>query len=83
MILPLLQEYFYNDWEKIRLILNDHRKEKQLQFIHVAGGNPGDGKLQQELFGNNSNIVEYEERRIYRINNDAFNNPESYIKIYS
>jgi 5-methylcytosine-specific restriction protein B len=25
-ILPLLQEYFFEDWSRIRLVLNDHRK---------------------------------------------------------
>lgn len=25
-ILPLLQEYFFEDWHRIRLVLNDHRK---------------------------------------------------------
>lgn len=26
-ILPLLQEYFFEDWERIRWVLNDHRKD--------------------------------------------------------
>lgn len=32
-ILPLLQEYFFEDWERIRWILNDHRKPIENQFI--------------------------------------------------
>jgi 5-methylcytosine-specific restriction protein B len=27
-IMPLLQEYFFEDWERISWVLNDHRKEK-------------------------------------------------------
>ncbi|MGR3754728.1 AAA family ATPase [Edwardsiella anguillarum] len=33
-ILPLLQEYFYDDWSKIRLVLGDNQKPEALQFIH-------------------------------------------------
>ena len=32
-IFPLLQEYFFEDWERIRLVLNDHRKPAEYQFI--------------------------------------------------
>ena len=34
-ILPLLQEYFYDDWEKIRLVLGDNQKNEDLQFVKV------------------------------------------------
>ena len=32
-ILPLLQEYFFDDWERIALVLNDPRKAKAHQFL--------------------------------------------------
>ncbi len=32
-ILPLLQEYFFEDWQRIAWVLNDHRKEKVDQFL--------------------------------------------------
>ena len=34
-ILPLLQEAFYNDWERIRLVLADQIADKELQLVRV------------------------------------------------
>lgn len=34
-ILPLLQEYFFEDWERIVWVLNDHRKGKADQFLQA------------------------------------------------
>ena len=32
-IIPLLLEYFYDDWNKIRLVLGDNQKSDDIQFI--------------------------------------------------
>lgn len=36
-ILPLLEEYFFEDWNSIREVLGDPNKERADQFIHVSG----------------------------------------------
>jgi 5-methylcytosine-specific restriction protein B len=32
-VLPLLQEYFFEDWERIKWVLNDHRKPSIDRFV--------------------------------------------------
>lgn len=73
-IIPLLQEYFYEDYEKIRLVLGDDGKENpSIQFITKV-------KLQpQELF---SSTFGLEETMSYAINEEAFTNIESYRGIF-
>ena len=77
-IIPLLQEYFFDDWEKIRLILGDNDKASDANcFIQENSIND----QTSTLFGDDppDNLPE----TTYYINADAFENPGSYIKIYS
>lgn len=69
-VLPLLQEYFFEDWERISWVLNDHRKPESVRFVRLAGGSLA------ELFGEGQ-TEKLRERR-WALHQAAFDNPESY-----
>ncbi len=76
-IIPLLQEYFFDDYEKIRLILGDNQvNEENMQFVTKEG-------IDMTLFGSSSEMDIIEEKATYNINTDALTNPMAYIKIYN
>ena len=70
-IIPLLQEYFYDDYEKIRLVLGDNKKENQdEQFIIKS---PID---YSELFGDAE--AGFDDSVTYEVNHGAFGKIEAY-----
>ncbi|WP_167616962.1 AAA family ATPase [Maribellus sediminis] len=87
-ILPLLQEYFYNDWNKIQLVLGDHDKwgkrydQKLVRIKKYYSVN-----AEKELFG--YDLEDYEDETIYEINPTLTNKNydqipvNSFIYIYS
>ncbi|PHA78125.1 hypothetical protein COE72_00795 [Bacillus toyonensis] len=73
-ILPLMQEYFYEDYSKIQLIFGDNEKGDNVKFIK-------DELLKiTEIFKGNPDVDLPEKR--YIIQKEAFYKEESYIQIY-
>lgn len=73
-IIPLLQEYFYEDYEKIQLVLGDNAKEDQFKFILDTTINV------RNVFKGNPDIDLPEKK--YEIQKSAFDKAESYKQIY-
>ncbi|KQN43364.1 restriction endonuclease [Pseudomonas sp. Leaf48] len=78
-ILPLLEEYFFEDWQKIRLVLADNQKPVGAQFV-VEGQDLEDDLAR--LFGNDHGLDSYTTKRRFTVQDAAFSNPDAYTGIY-
>ena len=78
-VLPLLEEYFFDDWQKIRLVLADNQKADAAQFVTVS--NDHDADL-TKLFGNEHGLNSFATRRRYAKQEAAFDKIEAYVGIY-
>ena len=64
-IIPLLQEYFYDDWQKINMIFNNNG------FIE-------ENEIETDLFSDIDDFDFDEEQKVYTLNNNAIGDIEMY-----
>lgn len=72
-VLPLLQEYFFDDWQRIQWVLNDHRKPAALQFVRQPRTDI------ERLFGEGVTVNAQNQR--WEVNRDAFKSPKAYLAV--
>ena len=73
-VLPLLQEYFFDDWQRIQWVLNDHRKpDPAFRFIQAQGMDL------KALFGEEAGVSQH--RSGWTVNVEAFDQVESYLGV--
>ncbi|ENX3946928.1 McrB family protein [Photobacterium damselae] len=82
-IIPLLEEYFFDDWNKIRLVLGDNQKEAALCFVTKQEDS------YESLFGTNHGLNLYEDTKVtfqlasFDGHDSVWDQPEAYIAIYT
>ncbi|EPP4080834.1 McrB family protein [Vibrio cholerae] len=83
-VIPLLQEYFFEDWHKIRLVLGDNQRGDRLQFI---GETTLDESKLNALFGAEHELNHYGDApkryELKPFTDEVWRQPETYIGIYS
>ena len=72
-VVPLLQEYFFEDWRRIAWVLNDHRKAPGFRFVVP----PAYGV--ESLFGSSAEVPT--DVRLWRLDAEAFTREQSYLGI--
>lgn len=80
-IIPLLQEYFFDDWNKIRLVLADNQKQNDsLQFVIEKTDDL------DTLFGNNHGLRRHDQQstayELEAFDQEIWNMPQAYRSIY-
>lgn len=80
-IIPLLQEYFFDDWNKIRLVLADNQKpDDSLQFVIEKTDDL------DTLFGNNHGLRRHDQQstayELEAFDQEIWNMPQAYRAIY-
>ncbi|MNE85989.1 hypothetical protein D3C80_1830450 [compost metagenome] len=71
--MPLLQEYFFEDWQRIQWVLNDHRKPDDDCFVYQPQ------VTIESLFGPAANVSSH--NLPWRINESAFMRASAYIGV--
>ncbi|GMQ48463.1 McrB family protein [Vibrio sp. 10N] len=88
-IIPLLEEYFFEDWNKIRLVLADNQKAEnsQLESLQFISEQKLTTAALGTLFGHNHGLNQYgEEQQKFTLKDktdSVWDNPSAYIGIYS
>jgi len=78
-IVPLLEEYFFEDWQKIRLVLADNQKLEAARFVIESQDHEED---LARLFGSDHGLDTYATKQRYVVQDASFTNPDAYIGIY-
>ena len=80
-IIPLLEEYFYEDWNKICLVLGDNQKSAEINLIARTE------QAYSDIFGSNHDLETYEDNKVtYKLKpfepGSVWHFPEAYQAIY-